>query len=124
MKLKKQPPPTALEAGRHEVRRRHVPALHRTHDDRSNDVPWVPMLRQRAGGCWRGAGPRLAVCLAAPASNGLVVFNAGIAAEPGDSQRVGVPYTLPYKGCRSPGGVAYPSKGNPLAWLWPDTSLT
>lgn len=73
-----------------------MPALNCMHDDQSNNVLWVPTLRWRTGGCWRGAGPWQAACLAAPASNALLVINAGIAAEPGDSQGIGMLYTIPY----------------------------
>lgn len=70
-----------------------MPALDRMHNDRSDNVPWVPMLQWRAGGCWTGAGPRPAARPAAPASSGSLVINAGRVAEPGDAQRIGVLHT-------------------------------
>lgn len=80
---------------------------------------WVPLPQRRAGGGWRGAGPWLAACLAAPASSSSLVTIVGSTAQPGDAQHISVSHTSPWTRSYSPGGVAPPPKGNPLVWLWP-----
>lgn len=100
--IEKAVSPHCIESGVARSETMHMPALNCMHDDQSNNVLWVPTLRWRTGGCWRGAGPWPAACLAAPASNALLVINVEIAAEPGDSQGIGmlhtIPYTVAYKG--------------------------
>lgn len=74
--------------------------------------------------CWRGAGPWLAACLAAPASSSSLVTAEESAAQPADAQHIGVSHTLPWTRSCSSRGVAPPPKGNPLAWLWPSLTTT
>lgn len=95
----------------------HVSALACACSDHSDNVG----ATEGAGGCWRGAGPWLAACLAAPASSSCLVRPA---AQPADAHTSVCHTPYPGQGAAASWWHLLQRETNPLAWLWPSLTTT